>query len=157
MAGDFTEITRGYFLKLILLSMATSVAFAIGNPHSVMAQDVPRVVVEGLDLLVAGQNRRAVVTWGRHWAGSDTAQIAAVLALLEDAGELLGKPHAYELVQTFEVGNSLQHLYMLVLYEKQPLFAHFIVYKPQVDWRVNAVRFSTDVAAVFPPSLVGPP
>jgi hypothetical protein len=128
-------------------------------PATMSAQEpaVPTVVAEGLDLLVAGRPADAVARWGRAWTGADTAQAATLLSSLEDLGELLGRVHGFDLVEAFEIGPNISRLYIVIRYDKQPLYAFFFVYRPRREWQVNAVRWNTDATAVFPASLTSPP
>jgi hypothetical protein len=128
-------------------------------PATIPAQEptVPAVVAEGLELLVAGRPTEAVARWGRAWTGADTAQAATLLGSLEELGGLLGRVNGFDVVDAFEIGPNISRLYVVIRYDKQPLYAFFFVYRPSSEWQVNAVRWNTDATAVFPASLTLPP
>lgn len=144
--------------------MPTSRAFAIAlalvvlcsPPARAQAPAIPDVVADGLNLLLRDNRDAAVEAWGRAWTGADTAQSATLRASLNDIGALLGRPRGYELVQAFDIGPNVRRLYIVIRYDKQPLFAAFLIYRPSTAWQVNAVRWNTDATLVFPASLVSP-
>lgn len=143
----------------VMRTLVVALTLVVMCPLGSRAQgpSIPAVVTEGLDLLIADQRADAVAAWGRTWSGADTAQKATLRASLEELSGLLGRPHAYDLVRTFEIGPNVRRLYMIIRYDKQPLFAFFLVYRPSEEWQVNAVRWNTDATAVFPSTLVSPP
>lgn len=79
-----------------------------------------------------------------------------LLASLDEIDGLLGKARGYELARIAAVSESYRHLYLLIRCDKQPLFVHFLAYRPVAEWQVNVVRWSTDIAAVFPEDLAAP-
>lgn len=117
---------------------------------------IPDVVTRGLDSLVAGSRTGAVRAWGESWTGDDTLQTGNLLGSLEKIGELLGTPQGYDLARLFDVSPNLRHVYIVIRYGKQPLYAHFIAYRPSSTWQVIHVTWNTDPSQVFPESLLIP-
>lgn len=120
------------------------------------ATAIPDVVARGLDSLVAGNRNAAVQVWGKSWTGEDTLQISALLSSLDRLGELLGAPIGYDLARLFDISPNLRNVYVVVRYSKQPLYAHFIAYRPARNWEVIHVTWNTEAAQVFPESLLRP-
>lgn len=145
-------------MRSLVVSLA-SIALLSTLATVVRAQQrqIPPVVSSGLDLLVEDRPHDAVSAWGRRWTGADTAQAVTLRASLEQINSLLGRARGYELVRAFEISESLQQLYIVIRFEKQPLYALFVIYRPSDEWQVNAVRWNTDASTVFPQSLVTPP
>ena len=54
------------------------------------------------------------------------------------------------------VSPNLRHVYIVIRYGKQPLYAHFIAYRPSSTWQVIHVTWNTDPSQVFPESLLIP-
>ncbi len=142
---------------LFPLVLAASIGFAPFEPAHAQAPEIPAVVKQGLDSLVAGNRVAAVSLWGRAWTGADTSQAVTLLNSLDQVGELLGQPQGYDLVQQFDVGPNVRHVYIVVRYNKQPLYAYFVAYRPMRDWQVVSVLWNTDPTKVFPNSLLVPP
>lgn len=142
---------------VIKVTAAVLLLASVVQPARAQTPTLPTVVSEGLDLLVADKRSEAVAAWGRVWTGADTVQAATLRASLEEIGGLMGRARGYDLVRAFEIGENVRHLYVIIRYDKQPLYAFFLVYRPAREWQVNAVRWNTDAAAVFPTSLISPP
>lgn len=136
--------------------LASALFTLIVSPLDAQVAEVPSVVTEGLDLLIENKRTAAVAVWGRSWTDADTTRSSTLIKSLDDLDRLLGGVQGYDLVKSFEVGPSVLNLYLIVRYEKQPLFAFFALYRPKSEWQVNAVTWNTDAAAVFPSSLLTP-
>lgn len=147
--GNSARVLRSILLASALITLIVS-------PIDAQATEIPSVVTEGLDLLIENKRTAAVAHWSRSWTDADTARSSTLIESLDDLDRLLGVVQGYDLVKSFEVGPSILNLYLIVRYEKQPLFAFFALYRPKSEWQVNAVSWNTDAAAVFPSSLLTP-
>jgi hypothetical protein len=84
-------------------------------------------------------------------------QATTLLSSLQNISEHLGQALGYDLVRLFDITPNVRYAYMVVRYERQPLYARFLVYRPAREWQVNGVLWNTDASVVFPASLMTPP
>lgn len=140
-----------FLLILLALSAAVFPAGAQTNQNA-----MPSVVTAGLDALVAGDPERAVLTWSATWDADARENLSSLQESLNNVKTIMGNANGYELVQAMDVGPRLRKLYVMVLYDRQPLFAYFEAYRPKDSWQVTSVSWNTDAAEVFPASLLEP-
>lgn len=152
-AGETMSVVRHALRALSAIGLACALPLAASAQPSA----IPPAVAQGLDSLIAGRNAAAVAVWGRAWTGSDTTQVATLLTSLEQIDELLGQATGYDLVKLFDIGPNLRQVYIVIRYDKQPLYARFLAYRPAREWKVNSVDWNTDATKVFPGSLLAPP
>lgn len=120
------------------------------------ATAIPAPIAHGLDSLVAGNGRAAVATWGRTWTDEDSVQVANLTKSMLQVESMFGRARGYDLVKLHDVGPSLRWVYVVIRFDKQPLYATFLAYRPNREWQVNSVTWNTDAAEVFPASLLTP-
>lgn len=142
------------------LPRAAALLLALGLARAAVAQGqaapVPEIVTQGLDLLVSGKSDQAVSVWTHAWQGDDRDKAATLSESLTSLGDVLGQVHGYDLVKSFDVSPTLRRFYYIVRYRRQPLYASFVVYRPDTAWTVINVSWNTDGATVFPKELLGP-
>jgi hypothetical protein len=66
-------------------------------------------------------------------------QATTLLSSLQNISEHLGQALGYDLVRLFDITPNVRYAYMVVRYERQPLYARFLVYRPEREWQVNGV------------------
>ncbi|HET8772055.1 MAG TPA: Fic family protein [Gemmatimonadaceae bacterium] len=169
MATRFLSLAEvlDLYSRVLLVGGGSSAIRDLGALESALAQ--PRATFDGVELYptlvdksaalgfsLIRNHTAAVAVWGRSWTDADTTRSSTLIKSLDDLDRLLGGVQGYDLVKSFEVGPSVLNLYLIVRYEKQPLFAFFALYRPKSEWQVNAVTWNTDAAAVFPSSLLTP-
>ena len=115
---------------------------------------IPPVVQQGLDALGKGQCQDAFDTWTKTWPEAQKSQMAASCPALQQFG---GEYHGYDILRTTELTPHLRRVYLVLLYEIQPVYVMLLVYRPdERDWRVSTVNWNTDPDKVLPSSLVPP-
>ena len=131
----------------------------IALPSAAVAQDaVPRPVTEGLQSLAVGHCASAMTRWTAWWTRSDDAtkrnQLIASCPVLDSVGgALLG----YDVIKVLDVTPHLRRVYILLRYERQPLYMMLTAYAPDgTGWKVMAVNWNTDIDKVVPPNVFPP-
>ena len=119
--------------------------------------DVPAVVTDGLAAFVAEGVDAALDVWLQTWPDEDVAvgrpQLrSAFQRLHEQAGSLMG----HDFVGSAPWGQRARRVYFVMLYEKQPVYARFDVYRATNEWKVVNLTVNTDPALIFPPDLFVP-
>jgi hypothetical protein len=121
-------------------------------PARLVAQAEPAPVVQqGLDALRDGRCQDAFNLWTKSWPEAQKNQMTASCSALEQYG---GSIHGYDVVRTLEITPHLRRVYVVLLYQIQPIYVMLVVYRPgDADWRVNAVNWNSDPDKVLPASV----
>ncbi len=134
---------RTFHIVLLLLPAVPARLFA-------QAELAP-VVQQGLDALRDGRCQDAFNLWTKSWPEAQKSQMAASCSALEQYG---GSIHGYDIVRTLEITPHLRRVYVVLLYQIQPIYVMLVVYRPgDADWRVNTVNWNSDPDKVFPTSV----
>ena len=117
--------------------------------------DVPPVVIAGLDAYRAKGLKPAYAIWSNGALEFDRASKEAVIAGLTQIELIYGKMIDYNVVKTIVIGSAVQRVYIVLLYERGPVFAYMDCYKTGDKWIVTDLMFHTKANAVFPAKLLG--
>jgi len=133
-------------------------ALMLYGPPALQAQGkLPPVVEEGLRFLRDQGAEAAVVPWTRTW--STSADSGKRVQLQVGIGNLVayaGRLNSWDIVKIIEVTPHLERIYLVLVFERQPIYAMFVAYKPGNEWIVTGVNFHTESDKVFPPSILDP-
>jgi len=119
------------------------------------ANDVPPVVIAGLDTYRTNGLQSAYEIWSKGTLESDKASRNMVLTGLSQVESAYGKMIGYDIVKTVPIGSVVRRVYLVVHYEKGPVYAYMDCYKADEKWLVTDLLFHTKANLVFPPALLG--
>jgi hypothetical protein len=78
--------------------------------------------------------------------------MAPSCATLREVG---GHIHGYDVLRTLEITPHLSRVYVLLLYEIQPIYLMLVLDRPgEGDWNVSTVNWNTDPDKVVPASIM---
>ena len=116
---------------------------------------MPSIVTDGLGAYKTSGFKAALDLWlkGSPMESDKTSliNITGAVASIETA---YGKMTGYEEVKTVSLSPSTIRVYLVINYEKGPLFALFTCYKTKEGWIIPKFLLHTDVERVFPESLI---
>jgi hypothetical protein len=112
--------------------------------------DLPSFVTSGLSAYKAKGPDEAVKVWiaGSPIDGSTGALTQA--NNLRQIQDFYGAYKAYEYVSSRSISPSTQVFYLVMNFEKGPLFAKFVAYKISKDWILTSFDFNTKEEMIFP-------
>jgi hypothetical protein len=121
-------------------------------------EDIPAIVSSGLDAYKKSGGKAALAVWLKGSSlESDTSTGVKMIGILNQIEAAYGKMIGFEKIRLVPVSPSLIRAYVLMKYEKGPLYAAFDCYKTEAGWVIPQVDFNTKASAVLPESfLVGP-
>lgn len=61
----------------------------------------------------------------------------------------------FDLLRVVNVSAHVQRAYLLLLYDKQPVYLMLVLYRPEGTWRVHTMNWNTDYDKVVPAALFG--
>jgi hypothetical protein len=134
---------------------ALMLIIAVSPVLSLRAQTpIPALVQQGLDSLTKGSCQGAFDLWTRGWPDVQKAQMAPTCSALQEYG---GAFRGYDVLKTVDVTPHLTRVYIMLLYQIQPVYMMVVLYRPgEVDWKVSSVNWHTDPDKVIPSSILPP-
>lgn len=134
--------------------------FGIGQPgliaqiaNSVQkhpAPDIPAVIVSGLEAYKQKGPEEAVrilIKDGPLDGSKDALGQANILRQVQD---YYGTYRNYEFISSREISTTTRVFYLILKYDKGPLFSKFVVYRSDQGWIMTNFLFNTKEEAVFP-------
>jgi len=137
------------------LSLSICLAFLLFVPSSRPARaqgqplGIPPVITQGLDAYRNTGLDQAFRAWMRNSPLRWTPSIAAPL---QEAQQEFGAFSSWELIDIQGISPHTRVVYMVLDYERGPVFAKFLAYDTsQQGWVLTSLRFSMDPDAILPP------
>ena len=126
---------------------------------SALAQkDIPNILTEGLNALQNTGGKAAVAVWHKGSPmennASATASNERFLAEIEgDYGKMVG----FELIRIVPLSPSCEWVYIVIKYEKGPVYGAFNCYKGSKGWVIPTYGLHTRASEVLPINLLSGP
>jgi hypothetical protein len=127
----------------------------VRTPAGWAQESLPAPVAHGLAALQEGHCEAAFQEWSASWTSAEDAakrqQILTSCGLLNALGALNGQ----DIIRTIDVTPHVQRVYVMLLYEKQPVYLMLVAYRSRAEWKVMTVNWNTDYDKVVPATLLG--
>jgi hypothetical protein len=111
---------------------------------------LPQVVVSGLDGYKAKGAEEAVRLWVKDSPLEGSKDAESQVTSLRQIEQLYGAYQWFEVVRIREVSPRTLVVYLIIDYERGPLFARFTVYRSNHRWIMTYFDFNTREDGVFP-------
>jgi hypothetical protein len=141
-------------IRKTFLSLACSMSFL--SPPQLLAQqkDVPPVVLSGLQVYKAEGAAAAVKAWLLNSpVGDDAALISNTTAALKRIQTTYGTLIGHDILQSSPLGSRGARNYVILLFERGPLYAYFDTYRTSKGWIVTGFLFNGKPDEILPHSL----
>lgn len=117
--------------------------------------DVPVIVLEGLKTFQANGSQAALGVWLKDSPiGDNLTTTGPILLTLRDLDTKYGKVTGYEVFKTISIGTRVRRVYVLIFYERGPVFAYFDCYQRGGGWNIPSFLLSPRLSEVIPANLV---
>ena len=142
----------------VLFCCISAFAFSLGaqapNTDSKQAQkSVPLCIQAGMDAYKAKGPEEAVRAWIKDSPIDGSKDALTQANFLRQIQDYYGAYQGYEIVSSRNLSSKAQIIYLVVNYEKGPLFGKFVTYKSDAGWILTSFIFNTKEEVIFPPSL----
>jgi len=129
-------------LLIVTLFIMSTTAFA---------QEVPKIVTQGLDANKASGYMEAFSIWLKGSPlESDKTTMMNLKGAFTQIESMYGKATGYELLRTISISQSTIRVYAEIRYEKGPLFIFFDCYKSSNGWIIPMMKFQNEADKVLP-------
>jgi hypothetical protein len=136
-------------------AITSAVCIAIVAAPAVRSQTaaLPPVVRAGLEAYKVNGAAAGV----RRWLTNSpiTEQSGSTTQAFEQVERAYGRMVGYEILEVIHLGTYASRSYLIILYEKGPVYAWFDCYKPKDEWIMTSFLFNTKADLILPPKLLG--
>jgi hypothetical protein len=145
-----TKLSSALLLVFLVLTFGRCVP-AIAQTRS--ADDVPKIILAGLDAYKADGPEAALTAWikGSPLDGSKDALSQA--NMLRQIQDYYGAYKSFDIIRARNLTPNVRVLYLVMNYDKGPLFTKFVVYQSAQGWILTNLNFNTKEELIIPPSL----
>jgi hypothetical protein len=147
---------------LLLLGSLTAFALEQSPPSSAApggslnaSLGLPAVVKDGLDTYLKSGSKAAVEAWLKDAPlEKDENSIARVVGQFRQVEALYGKMTGFEEIRIVALTPSFKRVYILIKFERGPVFASFDCFRPDQAWIVPIFNFNTKANEVLPADML---
>jgi hypothetical protein len=75
------------------------------------------------------------------WLNSEQATIDAIKTQLKKGISIIGQYYGYELIEKKSLGENFVMMVYMLRYDRQPIQFQFILYKPNLKWQIQNLKF----------------
>jgi hypothetical protein len=129
--------------------------FALGRCVVAGAQepgDVPKVILSGMEAYKADGPEAAVKAWIQGSALDGSKDALGQANLLREVQDYYGSYKSFDVIRTRNLSPTTRIVYIIMDYEKGPLFARFVVYRVGQGWVLVGFTFNTKLEVMAPES-----
>jgi hypothetical protein len=144
-----------FFLSSCILAFGqlTSSAQTVNSSKKLVAENLPPIIVSGLNAYKDKGPDEAVQAWTKGSAVDGSKDAFTQANSLHQIQDYYGVYRGYEVMTTRNLTRSTRVIYMVLDFDKGPLFAKFVVYRSDQDWILVNFKFNTKVEAILPTEI----
>ena len=135
-------------LVFCLFLLAAPVAAAPMNTST-----LPPVITDGLKAYKDTGPEEAVKAWIKGSPIDGSREALSQSNNLHQVQDFYGAYQDYDLVKIVTVSPRIMDVYLVLDFQKGPLFSKFVLYRTDQGWVLTSFNFNTKTDAVFPPDL----
>jgi len=149
MKGGFMrKLVFLYFCALLLAPMVSS-AQAPGAKERVVGE-VPPIVLSGLQAYRDSGPDAALRAWIKGSSLEGTKDALSQANILRQVQDYYGTYRAFEVVSTEDISPKTRAIYLVLDFDRGPLFVKFVVYRSDQGWITAYFNSNTKEELVFP-------
>lgn len=138
-----------FFCAFAFGQMNTNAQVADSNQkHSVLS--LPPIIVSGLEAYKDKGPEDAVRAWIKGSAIDGSKDALTQANNLRQIQDYYGAYRAYEVISTRDITPRTRVVYLVLDFDKGPLFAKFVVYRPDQEWILVNFNFNTKEEVILP-------
>jgi hypothetical protein len=135
---------------VLLLGQFGAVAQSSDTSKKVSADAVPPAVLAGLDAYKNKGPEEAILAWVKGSPMDGNKDALSQANILRQVQDYYGAYQGFEVSSTQDLSPRSRVIYLVLDYEKGPLFAKFLVYRAGQSWMLTSFTFNTKPELIFP-------
>lgn len=154
-----TIVLKGGEMRKFLFILSLGILFLpqfapaaqVSDPNRKEVIDsLPPVILSGLQAYKDKGPEEAVQTWIKDSPIDGSKDALNQANSLHQIQNFYGAYQFFEVISTRGIGRRTRIVYLILDFEKGPVFAKFVVYKSNQRWILTSFDFNTKEEAVFP-------
>jgi hypothetical protein len=134
----------------LFLAPLVSAAQTSSPKEKAASESLPPIVVLGLEAYKSSGPEEAVQAWIKGSAIDGSKDALSQANLLRQIQDYYGTYRTFEIVSARDLSPRTRVIYLVLDFEKGPLFAKFVVYRSGQAWILAYFNFNTKEELVFP-------
>lgn len=134
----------------LALGHGASIAQSSEPDQKRVGESLPPIIGLGLETYKDRGAEEAVQAWTKGSPIDGSTEALNQAATLRQTQSSYGPYKTYEVISSRDLSSRARILYLLLNFEKGPLFARFLVYRSEQGWILTSFSLSTDPAAIIP-------
>ncbi len=114
------------------------------------SDDVPKIIVSGLDAYKSDGPEAAIKAWLKGSSLEGSKEAISQANVLREVQDYYGAYKSFDRISTRTITPSIRVLYLSLNFEKGPLFAKFVVYRAESGWILVNFVFNTKEELILP-------
>jgi len=135
---------RAILLAVVCMAIAATPALNGQTPA------MPPVIRDGLEIYKVKGAAAAVARWLKDSPITDGSDVARELAKIEG---FYGRMVGYDVLDVVRFGAYASRSYIVILFEKGPVYAWVDCYLPKDQWIVTSLLFNTKADMILPAKM----
>ncbi|MGA3134480.1 MAG: hypothetical protein ABSC88_00655 [Terracidiphilus sp.] len=138
---------------VLVFGQLTSVAQTADSSQKRAVESLPPIIISGLEAYKDKGPDDAVRAWIKGSAIDGSKDALTQANNLRQIQDYYGAYRAYEVISTREVTPKTRVVYLVLDFDKGPLFAKFVVYRSDQGWILVTFNFNTKEEAILPTAV----
>ncbi len=115
--------------------------------------ELPPVLLSGLEAYKAKGPEEAVSLWVKNGPLDGDKDALGQAAVLRQIQSFYGAYESFDVISSRDLTQRVRIVYLVMNYEKGPLFAKFVCYRSDREWMVTNFLLNTKDAVVLPATV----
>jgi hypothetical protein len=137
-------------LLALALTQFSCAALSTDSTSKHSNDDVPSIIVSGMDAYKTKGPDEAVKTWIKGSPVEGSKEALSQSNNLRQIQDFYGSYQSFDLISMRELSPSVRIYYLAMNFDKGPLFAKFILYRAEQGWILTSFLFNTSDTAILP-------
>jgi hypothetical protein len=117
--------------------------------------EIPSIVTDGLAAYQKSGGQAALKVWLKGSPmESDTTTTMQMNGLFSQIDTVYGKMIGFDSVRVVRISNSTERIYLVMNFEKGPMFTYIDCYKVNSGWIIPILECNAKASTVFPQKLL---
>ena len=135
---------------ILVLGQLTSTAQTADSNQKQSIQSLPSIIISGLNAYKEKGPDEAVRAWIKDSAIDGSKEALTQANNLRQIQDYYGAYRGYELISAIDITPKTKVVYLIIDFDKGPLFAKFVVYRPDQVWILVNFNFNTKTESILP-------
>lgn len=129
------------------LTSAAQSADSIKKPN---VGEIAPIIISGLEAYKAKGPEEAVRAWIKGSPIDESKDALSQSNYLRQVQDYYGAYQTFDIVSTHDITSRVRMVYLVLNYEKGPLFVRFMVYRSDKTWILTNFKFNTQEDVILP-------